>query len=275
MQYSICVFEALIWLKCLTEKQQQFVNKKTFSIFVVGKQSEKVFEYQTEKRRSTRRKRKNYCFDLGRLKRKRIKNNREMRKFLTLLAMIAISASVFAQKEVTKFLGIPVDGSPTEMIKKLKAKGFTTDEKFMQPIKQGLIDWDGPEVLAGRFNGERVRVLLGVETNKVWRIYLEDKDDRDETQIKIRFNTLVRQFEGNGKYVPYYVDEQTIADDEDISYQITVNKKQYQALFLQKGEDGTVDEKRFVWFTISQRSDGYCIFMFYDNEYNKADGSDL
>ncbi len=28
-----------------------------------------------------------------------------MRKFLTLLAMIAISASVFAQKEVTKFLG--------------------------------------------------------------------------------------------------------------------------------------------------------------------------
>ena len=41
--------EALIWLKCLTEKQQQFVNKKTFSIFVVGKQSEKVFENQTKK----------------------------------------------------------------------------------------------------------------------------------------------------------------------------------------------------------------------------------
>ena len=62
------MFEALIWLKCLTEKQQKFVNQKTFSIFVVGKQSEKVFEYQTEKRRSTRRKRKNYCFDLGKLK---------------------------------------------------------------------------------------------------------------------------------------------------------------------------------------------------------------
>ena len=68
LQYSICVFEALIWLKFLTEKQQQFVNQKTFSIFVVGKQSEKVFEYQTEKIRSTRRKRKNYCFDLGKLK---------------------------------------------------------------------------------------------------------------------------------------------------------------------------------------------------------------
>ena len=196
-----------------------------------------------------------------------------MRKFLTLLAMIAISASVFAQKEVTKFLGIPVDGSPTEMIKKLKAKGFKTDEDAMQAVKRGLTDWDGPEVLIGRFNGERVRVLLGVETNKVWRIYLEDKDDRDETQIKIRFNTLVRQFENNDKYVYFY--EQTIADDEDISYQMTVNKKQYEAYFAQKGEDGTIDKKRIVWFCISQRSDGYYIAMFYDNEYNKADGSDL
>ena len=196
-----------------------------------------------------------------------------MRKFLTLLAMIAISASVFAQKEVTKFLGIPVDGSPTEMIKKLKAKGFTTDEDAMQAVKQGLIDWDGPEVLTGRFNGERVRVYIVVETNKVWRIYLSDKDNRDETQIKIRFNTLVRQFENNDKYVYFY--EQTIADDEDISYQMTVNKKQYQAGFVQKGEDGTVDEKRIVWFTIRQGFDGYYIAMFYDNKYNEADGSDL
>ena len=196
-----------------------------------------------------------------------------MRKFLTLLAMIAISASVFAQKEVTKFMGIPVDGSPTEMIKKLKAKGFTTDEDFMQAVELGLIDWDGPEVLTGRFNGERVRVYIVVETNKVWRIALKDKKDRDETQIKIRFNTLVRQFENNDKYVYFY--EQTIADDEDISYQMTVNKKRYDAYFVQKGEDGTVDVKREVWFLIIQRFDGYYIYMYYDNKYNEADGSDL
>lgn len=197
-----------------------------------------------------------------------------MRKFLTLLAMIAISASVFAQKEVTQFMGIPVDGSPTEMIKKLKAKGFTTDEDAMQVVKRGLIDWDGPEVLTGRFNGEKVRVFLGVEKNKVWRIYLSDKDSRDETQIKIRFNNLVRQFENNDKYVPLS-DEQTIADDEDISYQMTVNKKRYDAYFVQKGEDGTVDVKREIWFLIIQRFDGYYIYMYYDNKYNEADGSDL
>ncbi len=197
-----------------------------------------------------------------------------MRKFLTLLAMIAISASVFAQKEVTKFMGIPVDGSPTEMIKKLKAKGFTTDEYVMQLVKLGLIDWDGPELLTGHFNGERVRVSLYVEQNKVWRIYLSDNNNRDETQIKIRFNTLVRQFEANGKYVPLF-DEQTIADDEDISHQMTVNKKRYEAYFVQKGEDGTVDKKRVVWFSIGQCSDGYYIAMYYDNEYSEADGSDL
>ena len=197
-----------------------------------------------------------------------------MRKFLTLLAMIVISASVFAQKEVTKFMGIPVDGSPTEMIKKLKAKGFKTDEDFIQAVKRGSVDWDGPELLIGRFNGEKVRVSLLVEQNKVCRICLSDKNNRDETQIKIRFNTLVRQFEGNGKYVPLF-DEQTIADDEDISYQMTVNNKRYEAYFVQKGEDGTVDEKRMVWFMISQRSEGYYIAMFYDNEYNQADGSDL
>ena len=197
-----------------------------------------------------------------------------MRKFLTLLAMIAISASVFAQKEVTQFMGIPVDGSPTEMIKKLKGKGFKTDEGFMRDVKRGLIDWDEPEVLTGRFNGTKVRVFLGVEQNKVWRIYLADKDSRDETQIKIRFNNLVRQFENNDKYVPLS-DEQTIADDEDISYQMTVNNKQYEAAFVQKGEDGMVDGKRMVWFKISQRSDSYYIWMYYDNEYNQADGSDL
>ena len=197
-----------------------------------------------------------------------------MRKFLTLLAMIAISASVFAQKEVTQFMGIPVDGSPTEMIKKLKGKGFKTDEGFMRDVKRGLIDWDEPEVLTGRFNGTKVRVFLGVEQNKVWRIYLADKDSRDETQIKIRFNNLVRQFENNDKYVPLS-DEQTIADDEDISYEMTVKNKQYQAGFAQKGEDGTVDTKRWVWFTISHSSRGYYITMFYDNKYNEADGSDL
>ena len=40
----------------------------------------------------------------------------------------------------------------------------------------------------------------------------------------------------------------------------------------------TVDmlTKKSVWFMISESSYGkYCIYMFYDNKYNIADGEDL
>ena len=86
-----------------------------------------------------------------------------MRKFLTLLAMIAISASVFAQKEVTKFMGIPVDGSPTEMIKKLKAKGFT--EKT-QENEVGV-------ELKGKYLGKDVWLRI-YNSNKSKTVYLID-----------------------------------------------------------------------------------------------------
>ena len=37
-----------------------------------------------------------------------------------------VSISSYAQeKDVTKFLGIPIDGTKSEMIAKLKGKGFT------------------------------------------------------------------------------------------------------------------------------------------------------
>ena len=38
------------------------------------------------------------------------------------MLLLVASTTVFAQKEVTKFLGIPVDGYKSEMIQKLKAK---------------------------------------------------------------------------------------------------------------------------------------------------------
>ena len=48
-----------------------------------------------------------------------------MKKILSLAVLLAFSLAMYAQKDVTKFLGIPVDGTKSEMIKKLKEKGFT------------------------------------------------------------------------------------------------------------------------------------------------------
>ena len=48
-----------------------------------------------------------------------------MKKILSVLMLLLLSISIYAQQNVTKFLGIPVDGSKTAMIQKLKEKGFT------------------------------------------------------------------------------------------------------------------------------------------------------
>lgn len=50
-----------------------------------------------------------------------------------------------------------------------------------------------------------------------------DKNDWDEGQIKIRYNTLCHQFANNQKYVPISAEE--LSESEDISYEMTVNKK--------------------------------------------------
>ena len=55
-------------------------------------------------------------------------------------------------------------------------------------------------------------------------------------QIKIRFNKLVRQFENNDAYAPVADDASDfiIPDNEDISYEMLVNDKRYEASFIQK-----------------------------------------
>ena len=113
-----------------------------------------------------------------------------------------------------------------------------------------------------------------------------DKNETTESQIKIRFNTLCRQFEKNGKYLPVN-DYQEIGESEDISYEMLVHKKEYQAAFYQVGPNGAASyynksleeieqlSNKVVWFTISERYGKYCIIMYYDNYKNQSNGEDL
>ena len=143
-----------------------------------------------------------------------------MKNLLTVVMLFVFSTALYAQKDVTKFLGIPVDGTKTAMIQKLKAKGFTPSI------------WD-KNILEGEFNGFEVNVHIATNNNKVWRIMLADKNTQDETGIKIRFNKLCRQFENNKKYEPMTDKEQTIPDDEDLSYEMAIHNKRYEAGFYQ------------------------------------------
>lgn len=181
-----------------------------------------------------------------------------MKKLFSLAFLLLFSIAAYAQKDVTRFLGIPVDGTKSEMIRQLQAKGFRSIP---------YID----ELLEGEFNGRHVYVGVGTNNNRVYRIMVSDANPTDERNIQIRFNNLYWQFAYNNKYRSFSGHE--IPDDENISYEMTVNKKRYEAAFFQTG--GNLFNK-IVWFMIDQRSYGkYAIVMFYDNKYNQANGEDL
>ena len=210
--------------------------------------------------------------------------------------LLISSLFIYAQQDVTKFLGIPVDGSKSEMIQKLKAKGYTSS-----PLDK--------DVLVGEFNGADVNIHVVTNNNKVYRIMICDVNNIDERAIQIRFNRLCEQFVNNSKYSSLPLEEYMIPDDEDISYEITVHKKRYESVFYQKTDETFMAKqieaafpqytkeqlanpseelraeivnfvtqyisKKAVWFMINERLGKYCITMYYDNEYNNANGEDL
>ena len=181
-----------------------------------------------------------------------------MKKILSVLLLLLLSISIYAQQDVTKFLGIPVDGSKAAMIQKLKEKGFTYNTTT--------------DFLEGVFNGEEVYIHIQTNKNKVWRIAVGDKTGRDEGQIKIRYNKLFQQFEDNSKYTISKTSHK-LSDSEDIAYEISVHKKQYAAAFYQLPYEGAQDRK--VWFTIAKEYGEYYIMIFYENENNASHGEDL
>ncbi|MBR2007352.1 MAG: hypothetical protein IKA01_05195, partial [Alistipes sp.] len=101
-----------------------------------------------------------------------------MKKVFITIVLLTLAISSFAQeKDVTKFLGIPVDGTKAEMIAKLKEKGFTSTVR-------------DKDILEGEFNGNEVEIMIGTNRDKVWRVIVYDKGYSNESQIKTRFNNL-------------------------------------------------------------------------------------
>lgn len=223
-----------------------------------------------------------------------------LKKSMLIFMLLILQLTSFAQNDVTQFLDIPVDGYKPEMIQKLKSKGYTTNR-------------NKEDILNGEFNGTDVNIFIATNNNKVWRVAVLDANSTDETNIKIRFNNLIKQFVNNERYsieADSTIAKYTIPNDEDISYEITVNKKRYDAVFYQKSlkydalnkeketllakEKLTDKEKerignlivemfsesmnsinKQVWFMINEDYGKYSIVIYYDNAYNKANGKGL
>lgn len=130
-----------------------------------------------------------------------------------------VSLTVNAQiSNAVRFMGVPVDGTKENMISQLKLKGFQYDTES--------------DYIYGKFNGEDVIIYVGTNKDVVDRIMVTSVNPVSETDIKIKFNTLVRQFENNDKYFSLSED-QSIDDDVDISYDISIKKKRFQAAYHQ------------------------------------------
>lgn len=185
-----------------------------------------------------------------------------MKRILLVLLLLTVSLAVYAQSNVTKFLGIPVEGTKSAMIQKLKTKGFVYNQRL--------------DCLEGEFNGAEVRIFVQTQNGKVWRLCVGEKHSFDESQIKTRYEKLCEQFERNPKYLPLSVD--TLPESKDLSYELVVHKKKYQAAYMQL----PIDEdslKRVVWVTFLRRTERYSgeysIAIYYENGFNKANGEDL
>lgn len=177
-----------------------------------------------------------------------------MKKIILFSLLIGVTVAGFAQNTI-KFLGIPVDGTKKEMISKLQAKGYEYNSYY--------------DILTGEFNGQKVDISVHTVNNRVWRIAIVDKSESDEANIKIRFNNLFEQFSSNGKYVA--VSGGKLTEKDNISYEMTVRKKRYEAVFgfIDKSINGD------VWYMIDQKYGEYRILMFYENLDNAANGDDL
>ena len=180
-----------------------------------------------------------------------------MKKIVLSIILCVMTFAAIAQDNKTiKFLGIPIDGNKKEMISKLQAKGYKYDA--------------ASDALFGEFNGTNAAIFVQTVNNRVWRIAIGDADmNSDEANIKIRYNRLFEQLSNNGKYE--VADGSTLGEKEDISYEMIVHEKRYEAAFAFK--DKSIHG--FVWYMIAEQYGKYGIVMFYENLDNAANGDDL
>ena len=151
-----------------------------------------------------------------------------IKKILTTLTLTLATIVAVAQTPAQfKFLGVPVDGKKSSFIIQLIQKGFKYDVK--------------EDMLTGKFNGMESNIMVSENDGKVDRVYVIDENGCDEAQIRIRYNTLLQQFKSNEKYLE--LDENLpLPDDEDISYEMTVHSKTYEATFYFNPIYGWTDE---------------------------------
>ena len=197
-----------------------------------------------------------------------------MKKVLFILLLVIVSLGVEAQ---VNFMGIPVEGSVSNMMYQLKKKGF----------KDASQDY-GENRMTGRFYNRDV--VLSISTNKydeveavsvlfmasVWRF-----EGYDRTSVIKLYNDLYESFNNNENYlwVSWLIRDfekfhcVDIKNDENLWYNITDKGMEYHVDYSQL----PTDNHNCVHFMISkdeQHYNKFFILLMYENLSIKTYGDD-
>ncbi len=140
-----------------------------------------------------------------------------MRLFFVILFCL-FCVNIFAQRDVTTFLGVPIDGAKDELLEKLKDKGWLPSMK-------------GSDVLHGQF--EKIDLELRVVTynDTVYRIVLSDRSTFDEKEIITRYNMLCDYFLESHRYSGNA--SQKLSETMDLTYEMKTMNRHIDAVFYQ------------------------------------------
>ena len=182
-----------------------------------------------------------------------------------------------------------------EQIEKIKTKGFVYNSHL--------------NCLEGQFNGKDAMVLVVDNHGLAYRVCVV-YPEISEYRIRTEYNNLLYLLNQNNKYIPIDKNEE-IADKENISYEIQIHNKQYEAYFYYISPDIFTSEqikiihdnlnilknpteeididketievlKKFissangkVWLRIQPFGINYLLGIIYDNLENAPYGEDL
>ncbi len=151
--------------------------------------------------------------------------NKIMAQIIFTLLILLSSLTIYAQKDVTKFLDIPVEGDKAEMIQKLENKGFKYDIYL--------------DILTGNLNNTNVIVYISTHNNAVSNIIVADTTSYDRNNIALRFNELLSNFENNPNYTKAMGQEIFLHTDmvEDNVSEHIFNTHSKSAVFLQENRN--------------------------------------
>lgn len=224
----------------------------------------------------------------------------------TVFILFIIPIALFTQNDVTQFLGIPVDGNKIELIEKLKSKGFT-----IKPNEKDILigQFNGTTVnIHIVTNNNKVCRIMVADANfskeidiKIRFNNLLQQFKKNEKYMpaslntekyvipedeKISYEMLVnkKRYEAAFYQIPLKIDTLSIAEKikSELALKYTEEQLSNPTEELQKEMITTglpyileIYSKKSVWFMINELYGEYYITMFYDNEYNRANGEDL